>query len=258
MKLALILAFALLSTFAFAAPRTMRVDYYHTGSNGHETFAVDRVVLEPLAWPGNPAKNIDESGLGKYYFEVRDKATNRVLHSRGFASIYGEWEQTEEAKHEARTFSESLRFPAPEAPVSVMVFKRDEENVFRPLWTTTVDPKGMFVDSSVPPSPGPLLALQKSGDPATKVDLLILGDGYAVADRAKFEKDARRLMDILFSTSPFKEHRADFNVWGLPGVGGVRDLAAVDRSASPDSGGRDLRRIRERALHPDVRQPGVP
>ena len=211
-----IVVFAFVTTFSFAAaPRTMRLDYYHTGNMGHETFAVDRVVLEPLAWPGNPAKNIDESGAGKYYFEVRDRQTNRILYSRGFASIYGEWEETEEAKHEAKTFSESLRFPAPEAPVVIMLYKRDEENVFRPQWTTTVDPKGMFVDSSVPPSPGPLLALQKSGDPANKVDFLILGDGYADKDRAKFEKDARRLMDILFSTSPFKEHRADFNVWGL-------------------------------------------
>jgi hypothetical protein len=215
MKRALILAFALISTLAFAAPRTMRLDYYHTGDMGRETFSVDRVVLEPLAWPGNPAKNIDESNLGKYFFEVRDRQTNRVLYSRGFASIFGEWETTEEAKHAAQTFSESLRFPAPDAPVVIALYKRDDENAFRPLWSTVIDPKSMFVDSSRPPSPGPLLELQKSGDSANKVDFLILGDGYAAADRAKFEKDARRMVDILFATSPFKEHRADFNVWGL-------------------------------------------
>ena len=31
-----------------AAPRTMRVDYYHTGSVSEEHFGLDRVVLEPL------------------------------------------------------------------------------------------------------------------------------------------------------------------------------------------------------------------
>lgn len=215
MKRALLFLFLFISTFAVAAPKTMRLDYYHTGDNGKEIFSVDRVVIEPLAWPGNPAKNIDGSNLGKYFFEVRDKQTNRILYSRGYASIFGEWETTDEAKHMARTFSESLRFPAPDAAVVITVSKRDDENVFRPMWTTVVDPKSMFVDSSVPPSPGPVLELQKSGDPATKVDFLILGDGYTAAQRAKFEKDARRLMDILFSTSPFKEHRADFNVWAL-------------------------------------------
>jgi len=48
-----------------------------------------------------------------------------------------------------------------------------------------------------------------------KVDFLIIGDGYTSAERGKFERDARRLADLLFAVSPFKERRADFNVWGL-------------------------------------------
>ena len=80
-----------------------------------EMFSLDRVVIEPGGWPGNPQKNIDDTNLGKYFFEVRDRNTNRVLYSRGFASIYGEWETTDEAKSINRTFHESLRFPAPAA-----------------------------------------------------------------------------------------------------------------------------------------------
>src|ERR1043166_2312421 len=129
------------------APRTMRVDYYHTGNASQEMFSLDRVVIEPLAWPGNPQKNIDDTNLGKYFFEVRDRATNRLLYSRGFASIYGEWESTDEAKAANRTFSEALRFPAPEAPAQVIVKKRDSNNAFREVWTTIVDPKDMFVDT---------------------------------------------------------------------------------------------------------------
>lgn len=200
---------------AAAAPRTMRVDYYHTGNATQEMFSLDRVVLEPLPWPGNLSKTVDDTNLGKYLFEVRDRATNQLLYSRGFASIYGEWETTGEAKRMNRTFSESLRFPAPAAPVQIILKKRDAENAFREVWTFTLDPHDKFIDTAAPPPPGPLLALQKSGDPATKVDFLILGDGYTAAERPKFEADARRLMAILFATSPFKEHRQDFNVWGL-------------------------------------------
>ena len=86
---------------------------------------------------------------------------------------------------------------------------------FREVWKTTVDPKDKFVDRGRPPSPGKIVELQKMGDPATKVDLLVLGDGYTPAERKKFEKDARRFMEMLFATSPFREHRKDFNVWGL-------------------------------------------
>jgi len=200
---------------AAASPRTLRIDYYHSGNASQEHFSLDRIVLEPGAWPGNPARPVDDTNLGKYLFEVLDRQTNRVLYSRGFSSIYGEWETTGEAAEIWRTFSESLRFPVPAAPVQVVLKKRDARNAFREVWSLLVDPADMFIDTSAPPSPGPLLEIEKHGPPSAKVDLLILGDGYTAAERGKFEKDARRLAEILFTTSPFKERRNDFNVWGL-------------------------------------------
>jgi hypothetical protein len=215
-RLGMLMVFtALLALPGLAAPRTMRVDYDHTGNATEERFSLDRVVVEPLEWPGNPVRPLDDTNLGKYFFEVADKATGHVLYSRGFASIYGEWETTGEAKERYRTFSESLRFPAPSAPVKIVVRKRDAKNAFRDVWTTVVDPKDRFVDDSKPPSPGPLIELQRNGPPSEKVDFLILGDGYTSAERGKFEKDARRLMEILFAVSPYKERRSNFNVWGL-------------------------------------------
>ncbi|KFE66197.1 IgA Peptidase M64 [Hyalangium minutum] len=210
-----LLALLVATSASAATPRTFRVDYFHTGNASEERFSLDRLVLEPLPWPGNPSRPIDETNLGKYLFEVRDIATNRLLYSRGFASIYGEWETTPEAKDSNRTFHESFRFPAPEKPVQVLLKKRDAQNVFHERWSLTVDPRDMFVDPSSPPSPGALLPILKSGPSEQKVDLLILGDGYTAQERPKFEKDARRLADILFTFSPFKERKGDFNVWGL-------------------------------------------
>jgi hypothetical protein len=199
---------------ALAAPRTMRLDYYHSGNEKQELFSVDRIVIEPLEWPGNLAKPIDRTNLGKYLFEVRD-ANGRVVYSRGFASVYGEWETTDEARKMNRTFHESLRFPAPDGPVKVVLRKRDARNEFQDVWTADVNPRDTFVDRSSPPAPGALIEIEKNGAPEAKVDVLLLGDGYTARERGKFERDARRLVDILFATSPFKERRRDFNVWGL-------------------------------------------
>ena len=213
-KLSLFVLLTSIATFA-VTPRTMRLDYNHTGNDHQEMFSMGEFVLEPLPFPGNPNQPIDDTNLGKYFFEVRDRATNKVIYSRGFASIFGEWETTDEAKTTNRTFSESLRFPTPEKPVHIVLKKRDDQMNFREVWSVDLDPKDKFIDRSTMQPPAKLLELQKSGDPATKVDFLILGDGYTAAEEPKFEKDARRLIDILFSTSPFKEHRSDFNVWGL-------------------------------------------
>src|SRR6476661_9356209 len=139
----LTLAFVSLLVFfatGLAATPTMRVDYYHTGDASQELFSLDRIVIEPLPWPGDPKQAIDSSNLGKYFFEVRDAKSKELVYSRGFASIYGEWETTDEAKAVKRTFQESLRFPVPPAPVTVTLKKRDAKNVFKDIWTTTIDP----------------------------------------------------------------------------------------------------------------------
>jgi hypothetical protein len=198
-----------------ALRHTMRLDYYHTGNATEERFSVDRVVLEPLPWPGNPARPIDDTNRGKYFFQVVDAGSGRVIYARGFSSIYGEWETTGEAKEVNRTFSESLRFPAPDQPVRVLVQKRDAKNVFREIWSTAIDPADKFVIRNAEADAGPLLTLHTSGAPAQKLDLLILGDGYTARERAKFERDAKRLAATLLATSPFKERQGDINIWGL-------------------------------------------
>jgi hypothetical protein len=200
---------------AHAATQTMRLDYYHTGDAKSEIFSVDRVVIEPLPWPGDQKQAIDTSNLGKYLFEVRDAKTKQLLYSRGFASIYGEWETTDEAKSVKRTFQESLRFPAPAATVSIVLKKRDAKNNFVDIWTTTIDPADQFIDRAKRVAPAPLITIQKAGEPEAKVDFLILGDGYTAAEAKKFETDARRLTRVLFETSPFKEQRRHFNVWAM-------------------------------------------
>ena len=141
----------------------------------------------------DPAQAIDSSNLGKYLFEVRDAKTKQLLYSRGFASIYGEWETTDEAKTVKRTFQKSLRFPAP-SPVSIVLKKRDARTL-SDIWTTTIDPADQFIDRSKPTSPAPVITIQKTGDPETGVDFLILGDGYTAAEAKKFEADARRLTE---------------------------------------------------------------
>jgi hypothetical protein len=195
-------------------PGTLRLDYFHTGGQGVEIFAVDRVVREPLPWPGHPARAVDEGNLGAYRFEVRD-ASDRLLYARSFASIFGEWVTTAEAVDRHRTFHESLRFPEPSGPVEVRVLRRQPDQTFATVWHTTVDPGDTFVDRA-PPARQDLIALERNGEPGDKVDLLLLGDGYTVAECAgKFVADARRMAEALFRHEPFAARRGDFNLWGL-------------------------------------------
>ncbi|HRC87531.1 MAG TPA: M64 family metallopeptidase, partial [Thermoanaerobaculia bacterium] len=190
-----------------------RLDLIHSGTASDEQFALERLVLEPLPWPGNPARPLDDTNLGPYFFEVIDRSTQRPVYSRGYASVFGEWQTTPEAGEVRRAFSESLRFPLPAGPVRVVIEKRDSHNDFTEIASFRVDPADPQIDRSTPPAPGRVLALEQHGDPAQKVDILLLGDGYTAGEEAQFEADARRLAELLFAVSPFREHRGDFNLW---------------------------------------------
>jgi hypothetical protein len=107
-----VLAAAVAPVAAADQPATMRVDYFHTGGQGAEIYSVERIVVEPLPWPGSLERAVDDTNLGTYRFEVRDNA-GKLLYSRGFDSIYAEWATTAEAGTTHRTFEDSLRFPAP-------------------------------------------------------------------------------------------------------------------------------------------------
>jgi hypothetical protein len=195
--------------------RTMRVDYVHSGNALSEHYALARILVEPLPWPGNPARPLDDTNRGLNRFEVVDPQTNRVLYSRGYSTIFGEWQTTEEAQHQSRGFEESLRFPMPSQPVRIRVLKRDDRNEFSVVWTFDLDPASTDIIRETPPAPGRAIAIRNSGPSAQKVDLLILGDGYTQAEASKFEADARRLSDVLFKTAPFSTRANDFNVWAL-------------------------------------------
>jgi hypothetical protein len=194
--------------------RTMRVDLFHTGGTRGETITLDRVV-DDGPWPGSRTRLLDETNLGSHFFEVRDVRSNRVLYSRGYASMYSEWEMTEEPKRTSRTFPESLRLPWPKEKVQVVLKRRDRENVFRELWTMVIDPASPEINPAPRPAMGKVWTVLENGPAATKLDLLVLGEGYAGKDLPKFHADVKRLVDILFTYEPFKSRRADFNVRAL-------------------------------------------
>jgi hypothetical protein len=196
-------------------PATVRVDYTHSGNALSEQYAIERVLIEPLPWPGDMKQAFDDTNRGNNRLEVADAKTGDLLYSRDFSTVFGEWKTTGEANKLSRGFHESVRFPKPDRKVAVRILKRDERNAFSVAWSVEVDTDAQDVVRSQPPAPAKPIAIRVSGPSPQKVDLLILGDGYTQKDMQKFEADARRLSQHLFEVSPFKERAKDFNVWAM-------------------------------------------
>ncbi|MFO7828232.1 MAG: peptidase M64 N-terminal domain-containing protein, partial [Bacteroidales bacterium] len=194
--------------------KTMRLDYFHTGNSETEHFAVDK-ILSDGKWYGSKKVLIDELELGYFFLEIIDQETNTLLYSRGFASIFGEWQTTPEAKKEWGTFHESVRFPWPVNPVTVRISKRDGQNKFQPIWAYDIDPESRLVNPADIKHTEEVVTIHESGSPNEKLDLVLLGDGYTEEEMDKFIADAQRLTKSLLDAEPYKSRKNDINVWAV-------------------------------------------
>jgi hypothetical protein len=210
---------------------TLRVDLYHTGTKGEERFTLDRALQEG-PWPGHRINLVDTLNLGEYLLSVTDRATNTLLYSRGFSSLFNEWQTTDEALAGIyRTFSESVRFPSPRRAVRVALSRRDRRMEFHEVFSCVIDPADPTQVMKERPAPRfPVAPVIENGPPSVKVDILVMGDGYAAADMEKFRTDVRRFVDTMFRTHPFRERKSDFNVWRIDVVSEESGIDVPDRN----------------------------
>ena len=200
----------------FFHDRTMRIDVFHSGTKQNESFALDRVYREG-GWPGSTVNLLDTLNLGEYMARVFDSKTGLLIYSRGYSAVFNEWQTTDEANQGAmKTISESVRIPFPRRSITFSILRRDKFQIYRDQFSITIDPNDPTrVCTETRNAPGEIVPLMMHGDPHKKVDILILGDGYTSADVDKFKEDAKHFNDVMFSTSPFKERKNDFNVRAL-------------------------------------------
>ncbi|MGE5314124.1 MAG: M64 family metallopeptidase [Acidobacteriota bacterium] len=191
---------------------TCRFDLIHSGTKGEERFALDKAYAEG-AWPGSLTNLIDTLNLGEYQFKVIDAASGTELYSRGYSTMFNEWQTTDEALNgTVRAFEESIRFPMPLKNVRIELYRRDKRMAFMKVFGTEFDPQSVDIvrDAKIPAVL--VVPVVSNGNPHEKVDIAILGDGYTRKEMEQFLKDARHYTNQLFSTEPFKSRKNDFNV----------------------------------------------
>ena len=90
--------------------KSLRVDFALSGNLKSQSAAIQGLREEPV-W-GGPVKNlIDKFNYGGYYINVYDKATNKLIYSRGFNTLFEEWRSTEQAKTETQSWTNSASVP---------------------------------------------------------------------------------------------------------------------------------------------------
>jgi hypothetical protein len=196
--------------------KQLRFDYFHTGNREFDSYSFDELIEEPY-WGGSKVNLIDAIEYGNFMFKLFDIKTNKLIYSRGYSTLFQEWQTTDEAKKIDRTFSESLVFPYPKDSVRVEIYSRDKKNIFQKQYESIIDPNIYFVKKEKL-SLAETVKIHYSGESSNKLDIVFIAEGYTKDEMDKFEKDANKFADYLFEYDPFSKYKDQINIWGVKAI----------------------------------------
>jgi hypothetical protein len=196
----------------FFLDKALRVDLYQSGDAKSESLTIRRIVEEPV-WPEPKAGLLPPFDYGRYVYRVYDAASNRLVFSRGFDTMFAEYKTTSPALlGTARVFERSIRFPLPKRPVLFVVEQRDKRSLLHPVFNQLIDPADYHIIRERPASTDWVYEARIAGDSHDKVDLVFLAEGYVAEDRDKFKADVDRMTAALFAVEPYRSMTDRFNV----------------------------------------------
>ena len=177
---------------------TMRFDYYHSGDSRSEEYFFDALKAEPY-WAGSHVSLLDTTGYGNQFFRIVDRASEREIYSRGFCTLFNEWQSTAEADSVRRSYPESVVFPYPRRPCRIEIFGRNARGRFEKRFSQNIDPASCFVAQFTPRYE--TFEVAYNGNPAHRVDIVLLPEGYNIRDT---ERNLRTMEEWLHAQPEVK------------------------------------------------------
>ena len=220
MKRHLLMFVALLPMMAWAqfdqyfTEASLRVDYCLTGNKNETTFSLKELIREPY-WSGSKTNLVDTLEFGNYIVKVYEAGMSKLLLSKGYQNLFGEWQTTPEAEMLTKSFEESVIVPFPKVKVDMVLSYRNWAGELKEGMRLTINPDDYFIRNYDNLNLPVYDAWIGNKDITKAVDIVILPEGYTQAEMGKFVKDCDFFVKSLFSYAPYDRYRESFNVRGV-------------------------------------------
>ena len=189
--------------------KTLRFDYF-IGGNADTSIVFFKELRQEPFWGGSQINLIDTFNLGEYQVQVFDSITSQLLYSRGFSSLYQEWQTTAEAKKIDKSFAETVVVPYPKNTIKLKILRRLKNQTFVSLHELYVNPKNYFISKEQPHNYN-VLQISGKHKPSQSLDIALIPEGYTQNEMEKFRKDAKRFMNYTFEVEPFAKYKDNIN-----------------------------------------------
>ncbi|TKG95948.1 peptidase [Puteibacter caeruleilacunae] len=194
--------------------KSLRFDFYLWGTNT-ETHGMVADFKAEKYWAGPKDQLIDELGYGN--FRVLMHEDGQLIYSKGFNTLFQEWQTTAEAKEKSRMYYQAMQLPYPKKAVVIKIERRNWEGEYELVFESKVNPDDYFIREEAPLNCH-VEKILYSGKPEEKVDVAIIAEGYTKDEMNKFRSDCKRMVDHLFTVSPFDKFKDRFNFYGVEAV----------------------------------------
>lgn len=189
---------------------TLRMDYIHSGDSQSEFFAFKQFKKEKY-WGGSHKNLLEDFEYGKYFLKVFDSESGDLIYSRGYGSLFHEWSTTGEANLFPKSFEETVVMPFPKKKITIKLYSRNKRMTFDEKFSIDFDPDATYYYKKEENS-YPVVEILNNGNPAVKVDIVILPEGYTEDQLGQYIEDCHTLIDRLFDYKPYTAHKDKFNV----------------------------------------------
>jgi hypothetical protein len=193
--------------------KVLRFDFMFAGNSQNIKVYPAGMKEEPF-WAGSENNLIDPFNYGNFKYEIFSEKDNILIYSRGFSTLFQEWQTTAEAKIMERSFYEVATMPFPKNNVRFELSKRETNGDFTKLYETIIDPNDYYIRKEKPVNTT-VTKIIGTENPEKSVDLAFIAEGYASDEMGKFRDDVRKMADALFAEAPFSDYRNNINIWAV-------------------------------------------
>ncbi len=196
--------------------KILRFDFMLAG-NSEKTIVYPVGMKEEPFYGGSKTQLTNPFNYGNFRYELFDDSDGRLIYSRGFCTLFQEWQTTAGAKSMERSFYEVATMPFPREKARFVLSIRQRSGVFTKLYETAIKPSDYFIRKEKPVSAS-FTKIYGNGKPEISVDLAFIAEGYKANEMEKFHDDVKKMADYLFSEAPFSEYKERINIWAVEAV----------------------------------------
>lgn len=188
---------------------SLRMDVFQCGTSESSHYVFERFIIEPH-FGGSKVNLVDPFNFGTNRVKVIDAQTNTLIYSRGYNTLFREWQTTEEATRMERCYEESVNVPLPRNEAYIILEIRNFDGEFEEVFSKFYDPDEIF-NSTEQRYMFPVYDVMVNGTSESKVDIVILPEGYTADEMPLFEQQCQNLVNVFAQNEPFASHIDDFN-----------------------------------------------